>query len=125
METSQLWIRKKYTGPFQSEGKVKISAIAYEPASSKSSPICHEEFDLPRTDLKIVGINDRRSSAILDGNPNTTWHQPRNIRLPSDLVIDLGKELNLCVFRYYPDQNTWGPGIITQYEFYVSSDNVE
>ena len=116
---------KKYTGPFQTQGKVEVTAIAYEPASGKSSPVCHEEFDLPRTDWKLVGINDRRASAILDGNPSTAWHQPRNNRLPADLVIDLGKELNLCGFRYYPDQTLWGPGIITQYEFHISNDNVE
>jgi alpha-L-fucosidase len=116
---------KKYTGAFQTQGKVQVTAIAYEPASDKSSPVCHEEFDLPRTDWKLVGINDRRASAILDGNPNTAWHQPRNNRLPTDLVIDLGKELNLCGFRYFPDQTLWGPGIITQYEFYVSNDNEE
>jgi alpha-L-fucosidase len=116
---------KKYNGPFQTEGKVQVSAIAYEPASGKSSPVCHEEFDQPRTDWKFVGVSDRSANAILDGNPSTAWHQPRNTRLPADLVIDLGKEQNLCGFRYYPDQTTWGPGIITQYEFYVSNDHVE
>jgi alpha-L-fucosidase len=116
---------KKYTGPFQTEGKVQVSAIAYEPALGKSSPVCHEEFDLPRTDWKLIGISDRRANAILDGNTDTAWHQPRNTRLPADLVIDLGKELNLCGFKYYPDQTLWGPGIITQYEFYISNDNLE
>jgi alpha-L-fucosidase len=116
---------KKYSGPFQTEGKVQVRAIAYEPASGKNSPVCHEEFDLPRTDWKILGITDRRAHAILDGNPSTAWHQPRNNRLPTDLVIDLGKEQNLCGFRYFPDQTLWGPGIITEYEFYVSNDNVE
>ena len=58
-------------------------------------------------------------------NPNTAWHQSRNTRLPADLAIDLGKELNLRGFNYYPDQTTWGPGIIKQYEFSVSNDNVD
>ena len=41
------------------------------------------------------------------------------------MVIDLGKEQNLCGFRYFPDQALWGPGIITNYRFYVSNDNIE
>lgn len=114
---------EKYTGPFQTEGKIQVSAIAYEPVSGKSSPVCHEEYDLPRTDWKLVGINERRALAVLDGNPSTAWHQPRNTRLPADLVIDLGKELTLVGFKYFPDQTMWGPGIITDYEFYVSTDN--
>ncbi len=116
---------KRYSGPFQTEGKIQVSAIAYDTASGKSSPACHEEFDLPRKDWKIAGISDQKAYAILDGNPSTAWHQPRNTRIPADLVIDLGKEQNLSGFRYYPDQTMWGPGIITQYEFYVSNDNVE
>lgn len=116
---------KKYTGSFQTEGKVQVSAIAYEPASGKSSPVCHEQFDLPRKDWKIVGIDDEKSYAILDGNPSTAWHQGENKRMPIDLVIDLGKQQNLCGFRYFPDQGLWSPGIITNYQFYVSNDNVE
>lgn len=116
---------RKYNGPFKTDGKVQVSAIAYDSSSRKSSHVTHEQFDLPRTDWEIVGINDRRANAIIDGNPNTAWHQSRNTRLPADLVIDLGKELNLRGFKYYPDQTTWGPGIITQYEFYVSNDSVD
>ncbi len=115
----------KYTGPFQTEGKVEVSAIACEPASGKSSPVCHEQFDLPRKGWKIVGISDQRAYAVLDGNPATAWHPRRNTRLPADLVIDLGQEQTLVGFRYFPDQGLWGPGIITDYEFYVSNDNAE
>jgi alpha-L-fucosidase len=115
----------KYTGPLPTEGKVQVSAMAYEPASGKSSPVCQSAFDLPRKDWRLVGIDDPKAYTLLDGNPSTAWHQPRNRRLPIDLVIDLGKEQNLSGFRYFPDQGLWGPGIITNYEFYVSDDNVE
>jgi alpha-L-fucosidase len=37
----------------------------------------------------------------------------------------LGKEENLCGFKYYPEQNSWQPSIITSYQFYVSNDNKE
>ena len=113
---------KKYSGPFQTEGKLQVSAIAYDSSTEKSSSVTHEAFDIPHTDWKLVDITDRRASAIMDGNPSTSWRQPRNTRLPADLVIDLGKEQNLCGFKYYPDQR---PGAIAEYEFYVSNDNAE
>lgn len=116
---------KKYTGPFPTKGKLEVSAIAYEPASGKRSPVCKENFDLPRKDWKIIGINDANVNAIIDGNPFTQWHQPKDVKLPADLVIDLGKEQNLCGFKYFPDQDLWSPGIITYYQFYVSNDNKE
>ncbi len=116
---------KKYDGPVQTEGKVEVKAIAYDPGTGKSSPVRTEQFDICRTDWKIVGINDQRANAILDGNTSSTWHQGRDKKMPADLVIDLGKEYNLSGFRYFPDQGMWGPGIITNYQFYVSADNIE
>jgi len=114
---------KKYMSPFQTEGKLEVSAIAYEPASGKSSPVINEKFDLPRKDWKIVGIKDEKAYAIIDGDQSTAWHQNKDKKMPIDLVIDLGKEENVCGFRYFPDQALWGPGIITNYKFYISIDN--
>ncbi len=116
---------KKYTDPVQTEGKLEVRAIAYDPARGKNSPECREKFDLPRKDWKIVGIKDERADAILDGNPSTAWHQSKDKKMPIDLVIDLGKEQNLCGFRYFPDQALWVPGIITDYQFYVSDENID
>ena len=72
-----------------------------------------------------MGIDDGKVNAVIDGDPSSAWHQPKGIKLPADLVIDLGKEEALCGFKYYPDQTMWGPGVITNYQFYVSSDNKE
>jgi alpha-L-fucosidase len=116
---------KKYSGPVATAGKVQISAIAYEPASAKSSPVTHEKFDIPRKTWKIIGIHDEKANAILDGDPSTAWHQSKDKKIPVDLVIDLGKEEMLAGFRYLPDQNVWNPGIISHYEFYISNDNAE
>lgn len=113
---------KKYTGPFQTEGKVEVRAVSYDAVTGKSSAVTHESFDLPRKNWRIIGIADEKSSAILDGDPSTAWHQQRDLQMPVDLVIDLGEELGLSGFRYYPDQGMWGPGIIKTYEFYVSTD---
>ena len=45
--------------------------------------------------------------------------------MPIDLIIDLGNTYNICGFKYLPDQNKWSSGIITNYQFYISEDNVE
>ena len=113
---------KKYTGPVQVGGKLQVKAIAYDAETGKSSPETQESFDLPRKTWKIMGVNDEKAYAILDGDPSTAWHQSKK-KMPVDLVIDLGKEENLCGFKYFPDQRLWGPGIITNYQFYVSKDN--
>ena len=106
----------------QTEGKLEVRAIAYEPASGKSSLESREKFDLPRKDWRIVGIDDEKAYAILDGDQSTAWHQDRDKKMPVDLAIDLGKEQIISGFRYFPDQALWGPGIITDYQFYVSGD---
>lgn len=116
---------RKYTKPFETDGKLQVSAIAFDPSTGKSSPAAHEKFDISRKDWKIVGIEDEKVYAVVDGDPHSAWHQPKGTKLPADLVIDLGKEENLTGFRYFPDQTLWGPGIITHYQFYVSNDNKE
>ena len=100
---------KKYSGSFQTEGKLNVRAIAYDATTGKSSPESKETFDLPRNHWKIIGISDEKAYAILDGNPATTWHQSTDKKLPIDLVIDLGKEENLAGFRYLPDQGLMEP----------------
>ena len=105
------------------EGKVEVKAIAFDPATGKSSPVTEEQFDISRKDWRIVGIDDEKVYALLDGNPFSAWHQGKDKKMPVDLVIDLGKEENLSGFRYLPNQSIWSPGIITNYQFYVSQDN--
>ena len=117
--------KKKYNGPFLAEGKPQIRAICYDPSSHKSSPETHEKFDVARKNWKIVGIDDEKANAILDGNSATAWHQGKDKKTPVDLVIDLGKEESLSGFRYLPDQGMWGPAIISTYEFYISDNGTD
>lgn len=114
----------RFDKPVPTEGKVEVKAIAYDPASGKSSPVSLENFDICRKDWKIVGVTDENANFSLDGNPATVWHQ-RDKKMPVDLVIDLSYPCNLNGFRYLPDQNRWSSGIITHYEFFVSNDNTE
>jgi alpha-L-fucosidase len=116
---------KKYTAPVSLDGKAEVKAISYDAVSGKSSPVSMEKFDISRKDWKVVGIEDQRVNMLLDGDSKTAWHQPRGIKLPADLVIDLGSVLNLAGFKYLPDQGLWNPGIIVTYQFFVSKDNID
>lgn len=112
----------KYTGKIKTaQGKAVVRAIAYNAAEAKSSPITEERFDVSREKWKILDSNDQESYKVLDGNSNTAWFQ--NKKMPADLVVDLGEELQLTGFRYLPDQDLRSKGIITNYKFYISKDN--
>lgn len=113
---------QKYKGPFLAAGTPVISAIAYDPTTRKSSTVAQERFGINRKNWRITGIDDVKAGVVLDGNPATAWHQPKDVKLPADLVIDLGEQQQLKAFRYLPDQQVWNPGIISAYEFYVSGD---
>lgn len=115
----------KYTNPFSIQGKVEISAVAFDPASVKSSPEFREKYDYSRKNWKIIGVNDDKAYAIIDGATSTVWHHKKIDEKPVDLIIDLGNTQTLCGFKYFPDQGLWGPGIITHYQFYVSANNID
>jgi len=114
-----------YTAPFLADGKVEVKAIATEPATGKRSPVGAEKFDISKKDWKILGIDDEDISKIFDGNPFTVWHKRGEKVMPFDLVIDLGNSHNLCGFKYLPDPNRWSSGIISNYQFFVSTDHTK
>jgi len=115
----------RYTAPFVADGKLEVKAIAFDPTSGKYSPVADEKFDISKKDWKIVGINDEKAKAIFDGNSATVWHQRNDKPMPIDLVIDLGRPYQVSGFKYLPDQNKWSAGIITNYQIYVSNDQLE
>lgn len=116
----------KYVGKIKTEdGKVEVKAIAFNPSTGKSSSIVEEKFDIARKNWKILDVNDAEAYKIIDGNSSTVWYQDSNKKMPVDLVIDLGKAEKLIGFRYLPDQNLKSKGIISNYKFYISQDNIQ
>jgi alpha-L-fucosidase len=111
---------KKYAGPVDTDGKLEVTAVAVDPLSGKSSPVSREQFDVPHASWKVVGTDDAKAAAVIDGDPHTAWHQ-HGKKMPVDLVIDLGRELKLTGFRYLPDQGSHA-GVITRYRLSVSED---
>ncbi len=112
----------KYSEPFNLNIKSTVKAVVVDPGSGKSSPVTAVQFDVSKENWKLLGKNaiDEKSRFIFDGNPETAWII--NEKLPAEIIIDLGKILNLKGFTYLPDQGRWNPGIINRYELFISSD---
>lgn len=110
----------RYTTPIAIEGKVQVRAISVDEGTGRQSPERVESFDISHRKWQVIS-SDKRADWVVDGNLSSNWHQ-RGM-LPADLIIDLGEVLKLRGFRYLPDQaNLFPQGIITFYEFYVSTN---
>lgn len=112
----------QYEKPFQLNNKAFVKAVVIDPATSKASPVSQADFDVSKEKWKMAGeFNDvGRAELMFDGDSNSAWILKN--KLPVDFEIDLGEQLNLSGFTYLPDQGRWDPGIIFNYEFYVSKD---
>ncbi|HKL33914.1 MAG TPA: discoidin domain-containing protein, partial [Tangfeifania sp.] len=113
---------EKYSSPFLLNKKAIVKAVAVDPATGNKSPVTTSEFDIPHTKWKMIGMTGLETNAenCIDGNPATALSPDQ--KLPVDFIVDLGESYNLKGFKYLPDQGRWNPGIIFNYEFYVSSD---
>ena len=116
---------EKYNGPFLLNTKATMKAVVIDPSANKKSPVTTVNFDVSRQNWKVTGtLKDvGRNKLIFDGDPNTAWNPGKKV--PVDIMIDLGEQLNIAGFMYLPDQGRWEPGIIFNYEFYVSTDGKE
>jgi alpha-L-fucosidase len=101
---------------------VIIKAVSFDKLTQKYSDIAEEHFNFSKKKWSAPEITDEKANLIFDGDLNTSWHQEKTKQYPIDLVVNLNENLVLSGFKYYPDQTIWGPGMITNYEFYVSLD---
>ncbi|WP_167619964.1 discoidin domain-containing protein [Maribellus sediminis] len=112
----------KYDKPFLLNEKATIKAVAIDPETTNTSEVSSVDFDIVKNKWSLLGTltNDENSAKILDGDENTAWNVSGE--KPFDVLIDLGEKVTVSGFKYLPDQGRWNPGIIFNYEFYVSND---
>ena len=76
---------------------------------------------------ELVGEGGQPRANAIDGNPSTMWHtqwQGANPPPPHEIQINLGVTRNVAGFGYLPRQDGSTVGMISRYEFYVSTDGV-
>jgi len=72
--------------------------------------------------------NDRRAAYAIDGNSRTVWHSqfnPKLVKHPHELVIDLGATCEIGGFRYLARQDGGYNGAFAKTEFCVSDSAEE
>ena len=114
-----------YTGPFLVSDATTVKAISRDPDTGQSA-MAVRNFDISKKNWQVIQTssgNETDLDLIIDGDPNTFWATDEKVTKPQEIVIDLGAVYDLSGFVYWPIQERYPFGIITQYEFSTSLDN--
>ena len=117
---------EKFETPFLVEEPIIIKATAYDDIAKKSSEVTSQKFDISKKAWNIIAVSSGELSAadkMIDGDSNTSWSTTGEEELSHFVTVDLGKDYTLNGFTYLPMQDRWIKGVITNYEFLVSTDN--
>ena len=83
-------------------------------------------LDIPKKDWEVLGSDGSKieeAAKLIDEDADTFWATPEDGTANPEIVIDLGKEYSLTGFTYWPNQERYPFGIITDYACYISRDN--
>jgi alpha-L-fucosidase len=112
-----------YEREFEWKEKGAIKAMVVDPTSGESSSVAVEEFDIVKEKWKVAGdfALVKETENIFDGNENLAWNIDQ--KPPVDIIIDLGETLSqLAGLLIFLTRAAGIPGIIFNYEFFVSED---
>ncbi|WP_396590971.1 alpha-L-fucosidase [Allomuricauda sp. R78024] len=116
----------KYTKPFSLKEPATIKAIAVDTDSGQQTQPANQYFDIAKKEWHLIAAssgNLEDAEKLMDGNPHTFWATDKEDQKTPEITIDLGKSFELRGFTYWPIQIRYPFGIITHYEFLVSTDN--
>ena len=113
--------------PFLINRLTTIKAISFDPQNKEQTDVSRTDFDISKKDWEIVHTttgNMFEAIKVIDDDPKTYWATDEGVTTIQEVVIDLGKTYALKGFTYLPIQERYPFGIITNFEFYVSPDNI-
>ena len=113
-----------YQEEFLLQKPAMIQSFVVDEINKKQSEVSKVAFDIIKKDWKIVSVNGGKienAKKLIDTNVQTNWDAD-NIKLPHEIVIDLGENYSLKGFTYLPMQDRWFHGIVTHYDFFVSKN---
>ncbi len=117
----------KYEKPFTVNTPTTIKAISIDPLNKEQTEVSQADFDISKKDWEIVHTttgNMFEANTLIDDDPTTFWTTDKGVTTIQEVVIDLGETYALKGFTYLPIQERYPFGIITNFEFYVSLDDI-
>ena len=117
----------KFENPFLIEEPTTIKAIGFDPVSKEQTGVSSKDFDIAKKDWEVIHTTSgtlNEAIRSIDDDPNTFWATNKGVKTIQEVVIDLGKTHMLKGFTYWPMQERYAFGIITNFEFYVSEDDI-
>jgi alpha-L-fucosidase len=118
-----------YKDPFNYNKAVQIKAIALDTKENISSAIKTAKYGASKEKWKIISASSgdlNTVNRIIDGNPNTDWSFGGDThKLPQEVLIDMGAIIKINGFTYVPQQTGNTLNLISNYEFYTSTDNLK
>jgi len=114
-----------YEKPFLVNSPTTVKAIAVDSENGNQTEPVSKYFDIAKNNWMVVSTTSgeiNEANKIIDEDPNTFWATDEGVKVPQEVVIDLGDIYNLKGFTYWPIQERYPFGIITDYEFSVSTN---
>ncbi|MEZ4771830.1 MAG: alpha-L-fucosidase [Bacteroidia bacterium] len=115
----------RYSAPFSLTSPTELKAIAYDPGSKKSSAVSSVRMDIAKSNWKVVSVSSGDISTaekMIDDSPASWWSSEKSQKQPQEVVIDLGEAYTITGATYLPMQDRWIAGVVTKYEWYLSTD---
>ncbi|MEO9892261.1 alpha-L-fucosidase [Aurantibacter sp.] len=113
----------RYETPFLINTPTTLKVVAVDPKSKAVTEPKERYFDISKEDWSVINSNSgdpTKTNLIIDENPNTYWMTDSEVKHPQEVVIDLGNTYAVKGFTYWPSQDRYPMGIITEYEFSTS-----
>ena len=121
---------EKYTGPVPLEGPATVTAVVIDQATGTMSAAAKREYDIPKNMWEVVTVrpgNKKRADAIIDDNAKSVWSNKEEGKnnIPTEIVVDLGKNYRITGFTYLPPQGRHIDGTVTHYEVYITRNRMK